>query len=331
MSLHIPNDYEGHNHSEKEKRGSIWALVILLVVALSVFMYRYTNIIAPGYYAVGMYHPPDTRPVRDLEGEHGDASKRAVQLKTEPAPPTQQTAPTPQVTPTPAPSASKTNVGPAAPTISQSPESKPVQILRPQPRTQQASPAKPYEKAAIQPATQPNGEAKKTREPVNTTRKAAKPVVKTDSYTLLIGELPSGQDMTGLRAKIKKLGITPIHEKPVKKLDSMHRLFLASFSNHETAVTELQKLRQLTPGAFIAKENGKYAVYAGSYHQKERADAEKQRLAAKNIRLNSQTVQMSVSLNRVVAGSFSASAAAHKHAKDLRKQGINARVIKAEH
>jgi DedD protein len=300
--------------------------VLLLLVALLVFLYRYTDLIKPRYNAVGMYHPSNYRPLPEQGGKPAAVVNPEGQqpVTTE----TGNNVPAPQIKPALAPTATQASTVLLSPATIPKLEVNPVQKEQATPPAPATS-AKPQVKAEALPAAVAASGGNEAPKTVKAIRKAAQPGLKGGAYTLLIGEFAGGQDMASIRARLKKLGITPIHEKQVKRLDPMHRLFLANFDSHQVADTELQKLRHQTTGAFIALEKGKYAVYAGSYLNEKRAVAEQQRLAGNNVKLSRQTALVTVSLTRLTAGSFSGSTPAHKEAARLQKQGVIARVIKA--
>jgi cell division septation protein DedD len=185
-------------------------------------------------------------------------------------------------------------------------------------------------KAETKPTKVAVGHADKAAKPLEAIKKTKKPVLKSGSYTLLIGEFPEGKVTEGISTRLKKLGVSPVHVDHVKKLHPMYRLFLANFDDHATADKELQKVRQQAPGVFITKENEKFSVYAGSFLNNKKAVAEQKRLALENIKLIIQTTQVSVSLTRVTAGSFRDGGAATMKARLLQKQGFHVKAIKAE-
>jgi hypothetical protein len=108
----------------------------------------------------------------------------------------------------------------------------------------------------------------------------------------------------------------------------MHLLFLADFDSHEAAATELRKLQPQTGSAFILKENGRYALYAGSYLHEKGAAAEQKRLAGKGFRLALKSVNVSLPISEVTAGSYPSIEGARKEAARLKKSGVVVRVIK---
>jgi cell division protein FtsN len=75
------------------------------------------------------------------------------------------------------------------------------------------------------------------------------------------------------------------------------------------------------------KENGKVAVYAGSYLHEKGAVAEQKRLAGKGVNLSIKTANVMIQISKLTAGSYSSSEDARKEADRLKKQGIIVRVI----
>jgi hypothetical protein len=108
----------------------------------------------------------------------------------------------------------------------------------------------------------------------------------------------------------------------------MNRLFVASFSARDEATAELIKVKKVTGDAFMLRENGTYAVYAGSYFLAAKAAAEQDRLYDKGIMTLMKKSQVTVAVTKLTAGSFPSKIEAQKAAKLLKKQGLTATVIK---
>jgi hypothetical protein len=203
-------------------------------------------------------------------------------------------------------------------------EKKPVRVVQVRTAAAPAPSAKPGQEAGTKPAGAANGAGKKVSEPAG----AARQTMKQGAYTLAIGEFATEQELHRVRAKLEKLGIAQVDTQKIKKPEIMHRLFLAEFDNHKLADTELRKLQQFTKSAFILDENGRYAVYVGSYLYEKGAVAEQKRLAGKGVKLGIKTVNVMIQISRLTAGSFPSDADARKEAHRLEKQGIVAQVIK---
>lgn len=325
-------------------------LVLLFLVLVFGYLYFFTSLIkpreevakAPPGQTVQIRQPLPPRPDQGDEKPVTAAKpveKQPEQAKTEkpasPPPPPQAKPASVQATATnvqakPAP----LQVKPAAVTPQPAPakplkaEVKPIHKEQAKASPAPALPAAPQQKGATKPVVAATAAAKKALQPASA-RKAAKPVAEQGAYTLLAGEFAVYQEMKSTRAKLKKLGVTPVHGKTVEKLQIMHRLFLADFDSHYAADMVMQKLEKVTSSAFILEENGRYAIYAGSYLHERGAVAEQKRLAGKGFKLSLKTAKVMIQVNRVTAGSFSSSADALKEAGRLEKQGIIARVIKA--
>jgi cell division protein FtsN len=323
MSINLPSKREGDKPAERGRVKIWWLLAILLVVASFVILYRTTNLFAPSYRAVGIYHPPTYRPLPEQGGKPEGVMPAEIQRSGQKMPDKANPPPQPQqpLTQTllPPPPAQPL----PAPTVK--PEEKPVQKEPVKPPPAPAAPAKPQVKAVTPPAATVTASVAEPAEPAKAAKKVVDPA---GAYTLLVGEYAGGQDMKKLRAMLKKVGITPVRETKATRLDVMHRLHLGDFDSYQAADAALHKLRQQDVDGFVLKGNGKYAVYAGSFLQEKRAVAEQQRLAGKEIKLSIQTAQVTVSLTRVTAGSFSSGEAAQKKADYLEKQGVNAKVVK---
>jgi len=153
------------------------------------------------------------------------------------------------------------------------------------------------------------------------------PVVTKGKYTLLIGGLANDWEAEKVRSKTEKQGITGISVRKVKKTETMHRLFLGDFDSQMAADAELSKLKAQAGGSFILKENGRYAVYAGSYLHESRAAAERKRLVGKGVKLEVKTAKVTISVSEVLAGSFPGNEEAQKAAGLLKKKGLEAKVV----
>jgi hypothetical protein len=194
-----------------------------------------------------------------------------------------------------------------------------------QAKAPQASPAKAQKGSKAKPGAVAAGKVdNKAMPPVAVTGKAAK-----GKYSLLAGEFASDRETENARRKLAKQGITDVSVKKIKKVETMHRLFLADFDSHEAAATEMLKLRPQSDSAFILNENGRYALYAGSYLHERGAAAEQKRLAGKGFKLTQKSVKVSLSVSEVTAGSFPTSEDARKEAARLKKKGVVVRVIKS--
>ncbi len=145
-------------------------------------------------------------------------------------------------------------------------------------------------------------------------------------YTLLIGVYVMKKSMTPEKSKLTSAGLEPNVSKGPKKMEPMNRLFIGRFDSYPEAALEKNKLAKATTDAFILPENGKFAVYAGSYFEKKRAVSEHEKLAKSG--LKSEIVQTKVPVNtfRLTAGSFATKELADKEAQRLKTLGLTALV-----
>jgi hypothetical protein len=333
------------------KRGNsqhILLFVLLFLVLVFGYLYFFTNLIrqreevakVPPAQTAQIRQPLPPRP--DQGGEKPAAikpeEKQPAQAKQEkpvspPTPPQAKLVP-PQVKPVP-PQAKPTppQVKPAAvppqpaPAKAVKAEVKPLHKEQAKASPAPAQPAAPQHKAMTTHVMAATTAVKKAPVTVAAS-KAAKPAAEQGAFALLVGEFAVDKEMKNTRAKLKRLGVTPVHEKKIEKLQTMHRLFLADFDSHYAAGMELQKLAKVCSSTFILEQNGRYAVYAGSYLHERGAAAEQKRLAGKGFKLGMKTAKVMVQVKKMTAGSFSSSADARNEATRLKKQGITAKVIK---
>ncbi|MBJ6727550.1 SPOR domain-containing protein [Geomesophilobacter sediminis] len=186
-----------------------------------------------------------------------------------------------------------------------------------------AVPAKTAVAAKGAPAKPEKGDAKP-----QATKAAASKAAPRGAYTLeLAGDLAESE-VRSVTAKLKKAGISGMEKTKMKKGEPMHRLFLADFANKDEAAEELQRLKQTAPDAFMLTENGRYAVYAGSYLREKKAALEQDRLYDKGVKLLLRTATAPVAVLKVRAGSFPNQASAEQALERLKKTGVDAKVVK---
>ncbi len=359
---------DGEYVREKGNSRQILLLVLLVLVALFGYLYFFTGVIRPREAEVKtaplqsaqVRQPIPPRPSQ--EGEKQPAAKpeakeaaqtgavssppQPAATEAKPAPPQPKPVAAPEVKPAAPPQPAKSKVErAAAPPLHKAP----AKVAKAETPSVQKAPARGV-KAEAKPARQQKAEAKpaaaknakKTPEAGKATHQPAKPAktvtgahpatppaAREGAYTLLVGDFAIDREFKNSRAKLAKLGVTPVHGMKTEKLEAMHRLFLAEFESHDAAQTEAKKLLKLAPSTFVLEEKGKYAVYAGSYLHEGGALQEQKRLAARGVKLSMKTAKVMIPATRVLAGSFPTSGDAQKAAARLRKKGIEAKVVKA--
>lgn len=336
MLANFPPEADGDGPISPEKGSSqrLLLFVLLLLVAVFGYLYFFTGLIKP------REEPPKAPPVQPSQvikplpprlsqsgATPGPVVKPEGKLPTrsdagKPAPPAVLPQGKPMAAPTPRPT-----VSPMQPAPEKAPKEKekeapqmPAKVASPP-----VAPAKAPNKGAAKPAAAA-AHVKKTPAPATTVAKSVKTAAHQGAYTVHVGEFAATQNLKRLRAKLKKLGVAPVRQKKIDKPELMHRLFLATFDNRDAADAEMRKLQQKTSAAFILEENGKYAVYAGSYLIKKGAVAEQRRLARKGAKLTLKTAKVTIPIIQVTAGFFSSREDAQKVANRLKNQGVLARV-----
>lgn len=337
----------------RNERGSstrVLLLVLLLVVAAAGYLYYFTDLIRPK-------EAPKPAPVQTAQIKQ-PIPPRPEQPAGEGAPAKPAEAKPPQGAPAPAPpqgGAPAAPAAPAKPAAAQKPAPVAAPPVKPEPAkaakvAKAEAPAKPA--AAPAPAAKPAtpATAAKPAPPAATAKPAphaatakkgaapAKPVNQGEKaavkrrggdYALLIGDFVPDATFAATQAKLKKSGITPLRESDIRAAEPMNRLFVAEFNDQDMAESELQKLKKLSADAFLVADNGRYALYAGSYFTEGRTAAEIKRLTAQGIKPVARKTQVTIKVTRVTAGSYPSAEDARKDAERLKKLGITAKVVKA--
>jgi len=348
---------------EKKSSQQLLLLILLLLIVLFAYLYFFTNVIRPLEPQPTPPPPPQAMVKKPLpprlEGQGGEGEQAKTETGKKGAAPVaaEQAKPGPaekaktpaEKTPAAAEKAKsaaekpKTGAAPAAQAAAKAaPEAKPAKpapqqtakAAKPEPKA--AKPEAPAAKeaktaaakapvAAKAPAGKPaagEGEAA----PRTAEKKVAKPAA---SYALEIKDDLAESEVAPVLAKLKQAGITKVVKTKTHKSEPMHRLYLADFGSQDEAKEELERLKLVTPDAFLLRENGRYAVYAGSYLRKAKAVYEQDRLLAKGVRLLLKDAIAPVPVVRVRAGAFANWGAAQKAANALKARGVNAKVVKA--
>ena len=327
MAVNFSPETEDDSPAPREKGGNqpILLLVLLLLVMVFGYLYFFTGMIRP------LAEAPKPPPVQTAQVKKPLPPRpEQGREKQEPAAAPSGMPSMPATAAKPAPQSAPAGAIPAAVPVQPAPakavkaEEKPVQKVEVQAPAAQAAAVRKQGKAATETATKSGG---KVAGPGAAVQKAAKPVAKHGTYTLLVGEFAVGQELKSVLAKLRKSGDTPVRKKQVMKLELVHRLFLAEYDSYDAASAALQRLRQLAASAFILPENGKYRVYAGSYLYEGGAAVEQERLAGKGVKLVMKSAKVAIPKTRVTAGAFPSREDAQKGANRLKKRGITATVL----
>lgn len=205
---------------------------------------------------------------------------------------------------------------------------KPAAAKGAQPAKEQKTAAVAEKKGAAKPEAKTAAKAGAAEKPAAAAAKKVPAVARVGAYALEINGDLAESEVTSATAKLKQAGIAHVVKTKSQKGEPMHRLFLADFANRDEALEELERLKLAAPDAFMLKENGRYAVYAGSYMREAKAASEQNRLQAKGVQLLPKTATLPVAVYKLRAGAFADQAAADRAAKTLKKHGLTASVVK---
>lgn len=362
----MPNQFSpdaDDNSSEKKRSQQRLLLLLLLLIALFAYLYFFTGLIKPRTETAQAPAPtPAEQPAPEVmkqplpprpEGEAAapaqpaapGAAAPAATGQAKPAParsaapagkPAADAAPAAKTAPPgqPAPAVQAKNGKPAAPAAPPAKEkavkpAPPVKEARPATAAKGAKPAtaaKEAKTAAAAREKKPAAAKAENRVAPKAARAQAKPAA--GAYALEINGDLAESEVGPVTAKLKKAGISNVVTSKAQKGEPMHRLFLADFGDRNEAVEELERLKQVAPNAFMLKENGRYAVYAGSFLRQGKAAVEQDRLYDKGVRLMLKEATIPVAVLKLRAGSFADQASAEKAAGNLKKSGVAAKVVK---
>lgn len=305
-------------------------LVLLILVGGFAYLYFFTSLIVPHEV------PPAVTPVGAPEVKQSMPPKLPAQppvaadaKKTAEVKPVPAAAPAQPVKPAavaaPAPAAVKPAAAPQAvakPATPPAPAAAKKEVAAPHKNEPKA--VKAVEQKSAKPS-QKKAEPKAGKAPAAAVKTVARK--KSESYTIVVGEFPGGEEAAAAEAKLAKLGMKPAARQETKKTRNMHRLYFGAYTDYEVYSAALDKLRQAAKGAFGIEKDGKYSLYAGSFSSKERAEKEKKDLLAKGFTLQVQQVVLSLSTVRITVGQFSARADADRAAAKMKGEGLVVKVI----
>jgi len=125
---------------------------------------------------------------------------------------------------------------------------------------------------------------------------------------------------------IRALGFEPqrvASRRPVK----MTRLLLGRYSPDEGR-GRLHELEKLSPGAFLLKDDGQVAIYAGSYHDSAKAASYAETLSRQGLQVEEEPVEVVLPVTTLTFGDYQDMSAAREAAERARKQGLDVIIIK---
>lgn len=318
------------NTSAEKGNQGVLLIVLLILVAGFAYIYLFTGLIRP-------------------LPEQKQATPPAPSVVKNPLPPrVSATAPTPAESPKIAQATPPT----AAKEASKPSEKKPLPAISekalPKPATAAVDRKQPVKdkKSAVTSATtadkvsataqrdmKPKPSNKDITSTVGTTR-PAKTIAATDKkslntveggpWMLVVGNYLIEDAMAVDMARLRKAGFAVSVQPGVRKTAQMNRLFLAEYTDRDKAQADMSKLKRYTSDAFILEQNGKFAVYAGSYLLDTRVASEKERLAAAGFSMTLKRTEVAIPSKALTAGSFTDKNAAETALKKLENAGIKA-------
>jgi cell division protein FtsN len=151
------------------------------------------------------------------------------------------------------------------------------------------------------------------------------------TYAIQCGPFATNRELVPARDALKKAGLDPAASPGPKKPTHMYRLFVAGYSDAAVAANERNKLLEATPDAFVLRHDGNYELFAGSYHEEERAAKMQGRLSARGITVELQQVTIPVATRRLIAGEFPTRDAAGAMVERLKSNGFACSVTQRGH
>jgi len=342
-------NFKPSNDSTAEKgRQNMLLVVLLILVAAFAYLYFFTGLIKPQVaqppaeppapQVVKMPLPPhDGKPAVDAKtGEQG-RENAGTAAKPEPRKTAQAEAPKEPQKPGPATPAKaalpeKKAVTPekkAAGPLAKEPKAAAAAKQQPAPAAKKPAPAKEGEKTAKTVAkvpAEPPEPAKKPAPAAPHDKKKVKAVAVAEKgpWTVVVGSYVLEDAMASDLARIRGAGLEAGIKEGGRKKTGMNRLLAGEYPTRADARKELDMLKRYTSDAFILEQGGKFAVYAGSYLLTERADSEKERLAAASIKLTTKHAEVSIPAKYLTAGTFSDKKNAEAVIKKLAGIGLKA-------
>lgn len=143
-----------------------------------------------------------------------------------------------------------------------------------------------------------------------------------ERYTLVVGTYVLKSSMTTAKAKLEKAGLQTVVVPGKIRSEPMNRLLVAEVSSAQEAQEELAKIKKASKDAFFLWENDKYAIYAGSYFDPDRAVQEQERLRKRGFVPILKKTQAPVTTYSLSVGSYPTRETALKSTASLQKLGF---------
>jgi hemolysin activation/secretion protein len=148
-----------------------------------------------------------------------------------------------------------------------------------------------------------------------------------DQWSILVGTYFLEDALLADAERVRKAGLQPVVKPVAHNKIVMNRLFLSKFINRADALAALEKLKRHTPGAFILVQEGKHAVYAGSYMLEAYAITDMERLNAAGFKISLKRARVAMPSQSLTLGPFSGQKATSSALNKLNSGGVEATLV----
>ncbi|MBW4054888.1 MAG: hypothetical protein HIU83_05720 [Proteobacteria bacterium] len=327
--------------AEKKNQSALLLLLLILVGGFG-YVYFFTDLVKPlevqKTAETAIPAPPVTKiPLPAREGEPAKPEKKAPE--TTGVPKTATTNPVTAAVPgiKPAASSDKPAVTKPAPPAVKPADKKASQAGALDKKNVSVAAAKGGEKkTAVQTkkivvAASKSGPAKDSAKNTSLIKSPAKPHPaakskkhENNSWSLIVGNYVLEEDLATEMGRVRKAGFKPTIKPSSHIKTTMNRLLISEFNDRASAQSSLKKLSRYTSDAFVIEQEGKFAVYAGSYLQSDAANTEKERLKAAGFTVAIKRASIAIPSQRLSIGPFKNKKTADSALLRLKSAGIKA-------
>ncbi len=349
-------DMQQNPSGEKKKQSALLVLLLILIGGFT-YVYFFTGLIKPQESKKAAEAPATAEqtvkmPIPSREGEVVKPATTAPEKeeKTKAAtPPPATVAAVPAAKPAPAqakPATAPAAAVKSAPPVQAKPKEEPKKPEIPKTAEKKSAPTAVADKKDMKPQATKVEEKKnvadakkvnvaeadkKTAATKDTAKKTGAEVqtvqntpAKPASWTLFVGNYVLEEALSADMGRVRKAGLQPVIKASTRKKTSMNRLFVSEFNDRVAAQSAMDKLKRQTSDAFVMEQDGKFALYAGSYMQSESANAEKERLKAAGVSVTIKHSEIAIPSQILSVGPFKTKKEADSSLVKLKSEGLKA-------
>jgi hypothetical protein len=147
-----------------------------------------------------------------------------------------------------------------------------------------------------------------------------------EAFTLQTDPLLLPGELAKAERTLRTLGFEPSRA-TVPQTVTLTRLRLGVYPSAE-ALLHLREAQALIPDAFPLRQGGNVAIYAGSFHDVDRARIFADELYERGIRVEEEKAQVSLNVNVLRFGSFAGEKDAAKALESVRTAGLQSRLVR---